>query len=270
MIKKKIKLYYKILVQSFFKILYGTVLLTRNIDNLIKKEKIESTKFKSFKNKHYNLYKVKNARIYTDNNQNVAIIKKNFILPFVSFQQVKGNLRKPAYNSVIKIGTPSFLKRIKGRVFNLCQGGSGNNYFHFLFDIITKLKIYQEKFSLNEIDYFYVPGVKTWQKKILSLFEIYEDRLIDSSNYRHLKGTEIIAVDHPWYKKGFVQQEIQNLPEWIIFFLRDKFLKLKKKFKVSKKIFIDRSDSVYSHCKLINNQKVIEYLETKGFKSYQY
>ena len=101
------------------------------------------------------------------------------------------------------------------------------------------------------------------------MFEINEDRLIDSNNFRHIKGSEIIAIDHPWYKKGFVQQEIKNLPEWSIFFLREKFLKYRKEFNAPKKIFIDRSDSLYNRCKLINNQKVINFLETKGFKSYQ-
>ena len=33
-----------------------------------------------------------------------------------------------------------------------------------------------------------------------------------------------------------------------------------------KKIFIDRSDSSQKHCKLINNQEVISFLESKKFK----
>jgi len=49
MIKKKIKLYYKTLVQLFFKLLYGNILLNKNVDNLIEIEKIENEKFKSFK-----------------------------------------------------------------------------------------------------------------------------------------------------------------------------------------------------------------------------
>ena len=91
MIKKKIKLYYKNLVQLFFKRLYGNVLVPKNVHNLIKKEKIRNNKYKSFSNKYYNIYRIKDARIYTDNNENVAIIKNNFILPQISFQQVKGN-----------------------------------------------------------------------------------------------------------------------------------------------------------------------------------
>ena len=112
MIKKKIKLYYKNLVQLFFKCIYGNVLLPKNVDNLIKKEKIRNIKYKSPKNKYYNIYRIQNARIYTDNNENVAIIKDNLILPHISFQQINGNLKESKFNSVVKIGTPSFLKKI--------------------------------------------------------------------------------------------------------------------------------------------------------------
>ena len=50
------------------------------------------------------------------------------------------------------------------------------------------------------------------------------------------------------------------------FFLRKEVFRFKKKFNASKKIFIDRTDSVFKHCKLINNQEVIEYLEKKDLK----
>ena len=75
----------------------------------------------------------------------------NLILPQISFQQVKGNLKESRFNSVVKIGTPSFLKKIKGKVFNLCQGGSGNNYFHFIFDIIPKIHLLIYKKKLKEV-----------------------------------------------------------------------------------------------------------------------
>ena len=86
----------------------------------------------------------------------------------------------------------------------------------------------ETKYSLNEIDYFYVPGKFDWQK-ILSILEIKENQLIDSRKYRHITADRIIALDHPWYKKGKVQDEILNMPDWIIFYLRDKFLKFSKK-----------------------------------------
>ena len=262
-LQKKFKSFFQIL----FKILYGKIIIPNDLNN-INLKKINVSKIsinKKIYNLDNNIYKVPNGRIFTDLEENVAIIKDNFIIPKISYQQVNGELKDINYNAVINKGTNRIQRTINGKIFCLAQGGSGNNYFHFLFDIVTKLKIYQQTSSLSEVDYFYVPGVSAWQKKILSLFEINEDRLIDSNKFRHIKSSEIIAIDHPWYKKGFVQQEIINLPEWSIFFLRESFLKFKKKFNASKKIFIDRSDSLYNHCKLINNQEVINFLEMKGF-----
>ena len=106
-------------------------------------------------------------------------------------------------------------------------------------------------------------------KKILSLFDIGSHKLINSQKYRHLKAKSVIAVEHPWYQKGYVQQELYNLPEWIIFFLREKFLGYANKFKCSDKIFIDRTESVFHHCKLINNKEIMDHLSKKGFQCYQ-
>ena len=136
MIRNKLKLYYKASIQIFFKYIYGKVLISNTRVKLIKKEKINVSSLKTYNGKNYYFYKIKNARIYTDNNENVAVIKNNFILPFVSFQQTNGNLKKIKYNSVLRIGTPSFVRKIKGKVFNLCQGDSGNNFFHFLFILL--------------------------------------------------------------------------------------------------------------------------------------
>ncbi len=154
MIKKMLKIYYKILSQSFFKFLYGKVLISKSTSNLIKKIKISNSIFKTYNNQFYYLYIIKDARIFTDNNENVAIIKNNILISNVSFQQINGRLRKAKYNSVLQKGTTSIVKKIEGRVFNLCQGGSGNNYFHFLFDIVAKIHLIKAKIDLREIDFF--------------------------------------------------------------------------------------------------------------------
>ncbi len=268
------KILQKIFKKSFhliFKVFYGKINISRDLKT-INFEKIEVKNLKIDKknfNLNNNIYIIPEGRIFTDLNEHVAVIKDNLIIPEISFQQIKNELKNVEHNRVIQKGTNRLQKKFDGRVFSLVQGGSGNNYFHFLFDIVTKLKIYEERFSLSDIDYFYVPGINSWQKQILSLFKIDEKKLIDSNKYRHIKAREIIAIDHPWYKSGYIQKEIKKLPEWSILFLREKFLDLRKKFQTSKKIFIDRTDSLYKHCKLINNQEVIEFLEKKGFKSYQ-
>jgi len=268
MIKKKLKLYYKFLIQNLFLLIYGKILIPRSTKNFIEKTKINKSFFRTYKNKSYYLYKIKNARIYTDNNQNSAIIKNNSILPYVSFQQVDGKLKSIKYNSVIKKGTPSFIKKIKGKVFNLSQGASGNNYFHFLFDIIPKIYLLNSKININEIDYFYISDPKIWQINILKILGVNKDQLLSSKKNNHIYADEVYAVDHPWYNSGYVHSEVKKIPQWIIYKHRKNFLKKSKK-NFSKKIFLDRSQSQYNHCQIHNLSEINTLITKKKFKSYK-
>jgi len=266
MLKKKIKLYYKIFVRLLFLFLYGKVLLPVN-NNHVKKIKINNPSFRKFNNKKYKIYIIDNGRIYTDNNENVAIIKNNAILPNVSFQQVYGRLRSFKHNCVLLKGTPSFLKKINGKVFNLCQGASGNNYFHFLFDIIPKIYLLNSKINLNTIDYFYISEPKEWQIKILKTLGINREKLLSSRKYNHIIANKIYVVDHPWYESGYIHNNVQNIPRWIILKNREVFLNKTNKSFTKKKIFLDRSKSAFNHCQINNLKSFIRFINKKNFKS---
>ena len=56
------------------------------------------------------------------------------------------------------------------------------------------------------------------------------------------------------------------MPEWIVYYLRNKFLRIQKPQSGFEKIYIDRSDSNLNHCKLINNSEIKKYLKSKSFK----
>ena len=266
MIKKKLKLYYKFLIELFFSFLYGKIILPKTTKNLVKKIEINNSFFKSFKNKKYQMYIIKDARIYTDNNENLAIIKDNLILPHISFQQVFGILRSSKYNCTLVKGTPSFIKKINGKVFNLCQGASGNNYFHFMFDIIPKIFLLNSKISLKKIDYFYIANPKEWQIKILKNLGITEDKLLSSKKYNHIIADEIYSVDHPWYIRGHIHNSVKEIPKWIVLKNREIFLKKNRK-NTKKRIFLDRSNSSYNHCQISNPNFVNEFIVKNKFKS---
>ena len=62
--------------------------------------------------------------------------------------------------------------------------------------------------------------------------------------------------------------EIQNLPNWILNYLRQKFLKIKYTKKFPDKFYIDRRDAKSNHShlrKIINEKEVKEFLVTKGY-----
>ena len=265
MIKKKIKLYYKNFVSKTFEKIHGKVLLKKDTPNLLNIFQVNDPFFKSYENKKYNIYKIKNGRIFTDNHESVAVIKNNILIPKLSFQQINGKLQHAKYNSVIRKGTPSLLKKISGTVLNLAQGASGNNYFHFFFDIIPKIYLIKKKIR-NNIDFYYVSAPKKWQIKIFKILGITESKLINSSINKHIFADQIICLDHPWYHKGFIQNQVKRLPKWVILINRKIFLKKALKFKCAKKIFLDRSGSRFNHCQISNQKTVNKWVKKNDLK----
>ena len=267
MIKKKIQLFYKFIIQKVFKTLYGEIKIDTNVNKLFEKFHIEQISNDRHSEKKYYYYVVKNCRIYTDLNENVATIKDNIIIPDLSFQQINSKLESAKYNSVMSKGTPYIKKKLNGTVLSLLQGSSGENYFHFMFDIIPRILIFKSKNNLSEIDYFLLNKKIDWQIDILKLIGINPKKIIQAKYYRHLTAKKIICVSHPWYYEGYMQNETKNLPIWIVKELRKNFLIKENDLDYNNlKLFIDRSDSKYSHCKIINNDDVIKFLKKEKFE----
>ena len=216
-LRKKLQLIYKLLISQIFKLIYGRIILSDKIQDNVKFKEINKAEHK------YKFVEVINGRIFTDYIENVAIICKNQIINHVSYQQINGELKEPSFNVVIKKGTPKFKKKINGKVFSLVQGASGNNYFHWMFDILPRLIILEKIYPLSAIDYFYCPEIKPWQLQTLSIFKIKENKIINSNYYRHILADKVLAVSHPWYHKGRILNEAKNLPKWIIDEISSKF-----------------------------------------------
>jgi len=269
-IKLILKKIYRIIVFSYFKILYGKIEFKNDFRGNIKKIYSKNENFKKDTKKEYCISILENGRICTDSVEQVAYILNNKILDNISYTQINGRLRSSKKNFVIKKGTPYFLRKFNGTVLSLVQGASGDkNYFHWLFDILPKIIITQSSINLNKIDYFYMPELQEFQRRTLSLLGIKNFKIINSKKIKHLKATKIIVPDHPWYYKGTIFKESNSIPGWIVKWLRKSFLKFKVKNTKSIKIFIDRSESEYSHCKLINNEEIKKALSKKGFKILQ-
>jgi capsular polysaccharide biosynthesis protein len=265
-VRKLLQLIFKKLIQIYFKIIYGKIIYNKK-KNIGIVKKISKDNY--FSKKKYHTYQIKNGRIYTDYVENVAIINNNYLFGKTSFQQVNGRLLTPNFNSVLKKGTPRVKKKIKGLVLNLAQGASSVNYFHWLFDMLPKIFICSKNYEIKKIDYFYLCEPQKFQIQLLNFFKIKKNKIINSKLYRHIQANQIITVEHPWYNKGYFFKEFNNFPKWIITWLRNNFLKKRKKFYASKKIFIDRSDSKNNHAQIINKNEVINFLKKQDFKVYK-
>ena len=266
-IKKKIlnllnNIGYKI---GFF--IYGKITESIEIKNTEAVKVLESNFDKNY---IYKIYKIKNCRIYTDTVTDTAFIIDNKIINGPSFQQRTGKNVDVLENIVIEKGTPKVKKKIKGSVFSLLTGGGGNaNYWHWLFDVLPRLKIIENQINQEDIDYFLFPDLsERFQKESLESLNISKKKLISSKEFRHIDTDLAITVDHPYVIKNQPTQEIQNIPIWILNDLREKFLTKKSFIKLPSKIYIDRSDSKSNHShlrKIINEKEIKDSLRKKGF-----
>ena len=152
----------------------------------------------------------------------------------------------------------------------LIQDASENNFSHWLLDILPRLKIFEENYSIKEIDYFLLPELKySFHHETLEILNIPFNKILSDKQNRHIEADILFVTDHPWYKKGFLHDEMVNIPEWIVKWISNSFINHGKQFNCNEKIFIDRSESSFSHCQFINNTEIINFLENEGFTSYK-
>ena len=256
--KKFLQKFFKKTFQNFFKLIYGKIELKVDLNELknINKKKILKIKPDLQSSRDYYIYKISNGRVYTDNVENVAVISENYLLNKISYQQILGELKDASENVVLYKGTPRFKKKYNGRVLSLLQGASGNNYSHWVLEMLPKIRMYSEHYSLDDLNYVYVPKINSFQKETLSALGINENQLIDSENFRHIQANELFVVDHPYYYQGTILEQNKYLPKWTIEWLRETYLDYQKKFDANKKVFIDRGDSKYKHNQIINKVDV--------------
>jgi hypothetical protein len=254
------KIYKKIIIFFFYSI-YGKVRFNKNTSQNYYNKKIK------INNISYSIFKISDCRIYTDQVSNVAYIKDNFILTGPSIQFRHGVIKESSENVVLKSATTRFIRNIDGKILSILSGGAGtHNYWHWLFDVIPRILLFEKFYSLNEINKILVPSIKKkFQYQTLNILGIKIKQCIDAMVYRHIKVKELYATTHP-------NPSQKKVPYWIILLLKKKFLKnkfLKKNFNKFKKIYIDRSDSdsnVKDFRKIVNENLVKVFLIFKGFK----
>ena len=259
------KFFYRIILKEIFDIIYGKIKKFKNENN---KENLKKNNLK-FHNKIYKFFEIKKGRIFTDCNTNVAYITKNNQLTNFSFQQNRDRLSSIKHNFVLKYGTPKIKKKVNGNVLSLVQGASGNNYWHWLFDLLPKVEILSVNKKINLFDYYYVPKLNRYIVDSLKIYGIKERQLINSQKFKHLEANKIFFLENIYLKKGNFQKQFEKIPKVIVRTIRNRFLGYRNKKFYYKKVFIDRSDSKFSHYQFFNNEVIIKKLKKKKFGIYK-
>ena len=111
--------------------------------------------------------------------------------------------------------------------------------------------------------------MKNFQNETLDLLNIPIDKRLSSEKYRHIMSKELIVTDHPVVVSGNSSLDIQNIPEWIMTWLKNKFVN-KKLLKNKKKFYIERDLQTSKKIpeRAISNEKEVKsFLQNNGFTS---
>ncbi len=225
----------------------------------------------TFGNNSYNVYTISSSRIYTDTINFCGVLQNNELLDGPSYQIINNNFLDIKKNIILKIGTPRLKKILKGPIFVLLTGGGGNsNYFHWLFDVLPRLKLIEKSIKENKIKYFLFPSLhEEFQQKTIKILKIPKPKCLSSRQFRHIESNKIIMTSHPYVFSKNSKNDSQKIPKWISLWLKEKFLPYKSKKKFFKKIFIDRkfSESAHQGRSITNKEEVTSLLKKEGFKS---
>ena len=260
LIKIFFKKTYKKIVEYFFIVLYGRIYLFDVHDkNFLNKKEIVINKVT------YSVFKIIHGRLYTDQVSNVAYINNKNIISGPSIQFKDNILSDVSNNVVLKSGTKRFVKKIKGKVLSILTGGGGNNnYWHWLFDALPRIFLYEKFYTLKKLDKILVPNLREkFQVETLFNLSIKNKRIIVANDHRHIAAKELYATSHPNISN------LERVPLWIITSLRERFIKKKIQIKKFDKIYIDRSDSksnVKNFRKIINEKEIVNFLISKEFR----
>lgn len=267
MFTKKIKLIKKFIVSRIFIIFYG------EINKIISSKDFKKARFKK---KNYKIYTINKGRVFSDTVNDTAYISKNILIKDPSYQ-FRLNQKYQVFNDhikkniVLKYGTPKIKKKIKKTVVSLLSGGAAkSNYWHWMFDTLPRIGIL-EKGKVLQKDFFYLaPSLKMkYQLETLLALGFQKKYLLDGEKNKHLQAKKIIATDHPIIFKNNPSISINNIPLWVINWLRKKYLnQIKiKNFISYKKIYIERRGGINFHNrKIINNEDVKRIILDEGFK----
>lgn len=257
---------FKRIYKSF---IYFLISFIYPLPNKIRKPKKDEFFLKKINKFSYKIFKIKNARLYTDTVHTFGVIKNQYLIDGPSYQFIDNNLSDIKKNKILRIGTPRKLFYLNGKILSLLSGGgANNNYFHWLYDVLPRLHLLKNIQDLNKIDYFLFPNLDlSFQKQTLNLLNIDKRKCLSSINYRHIFANEIFSSSHPYVLNFNSRHGSQNIPNWINLWLKKNFLKFSSDKHIYNKIYIDRKiKNNLDERRILNNDEIKNYLIKKGFK----
>ena len=153
---------------------------------------------------------------------------------------------------------------ISGSVANLSLSGLEDNYYHFLVELSARIHMMQAKRITP--DHFIISKSKTFQKDFSSLLGIPPEKVLTLQQDTVIQADQLIVTslinNYEVIKfRGFTHYQKKHLPLWT----DNIYQKVRAKKRGTKKVYISRKLAKYR--KILNEDRLVEILEAKGFES---
>ncbi|MEY3870603.1 MAG: hypothetical protein RLZZ338_4497 [Cyanobacteriota bacterium] len=164
---------------------------------------------------------------------------------------------------VISSSQLSPVKIIDGDVAVLSVRWGGTVYFHWLFDVISRLDLLEKSgINLEKIDYFLINRYQqSYEKEIISILGIPPAKIMESCHYPHIQAKRVIVPSVPPRGQSMITS-------WGCQFLKQKLCKLNQdtpRKSTQTRLYLGRQNASYRV--VLNEEEVIQFLEKRGFYS---
>jgi len=214
----------------------------------------------------YKAFRVPKARLQTDCDRYVAVTVQNELLAGPSFQWLGFNKPELAPEQSQAFGwgrIGSEPRRVRGTILSLLTGWPGNeNYYHWLTAVLPRIYLVEKAGLLTNVDFYLIPDdVFRFQVETLDLLGIPREARISSRETPHVMADAVIATTHP-------RPDVEDVPAWIVEWIRDAFLKKSSDQGYSRFVYIGRADACRR--RLLNEDECFsKVLQPLGFEAYQ-
>jgi len=143
-----------------------------------------------------------------------------------------------------------------GTVGLLASRGDGN-YYHFLHDVVPRLALLDRCPEAGKPDVWYVPRRTRFQRELLELLDLPENRLVDAGAVPHLRAERLLVPTLPDLDL--------NHPAWATQYLRDRLLPAGARPIAGRRIYVTRGAAPHTRI-LLDEAEVLASLDRFGFE----
>jgi capsular polysaccharide biosynthesis protein len=162
----------------------------------------------------------------------------------------------PRQNPVFSNPFPGQPVDVPGRIGLLASRGDVN-YYHFLMDVLPRLGVLEQAPGIAPPERWYVPARTRFQRELLDLVGITEDKRIDSDEYPHVRA-ECLVVP------GLPSVVGEKNPPWVVEYLRRRLMGGIVPSAERRPVYVTRTAGTNNRA-VVNEPALIELLQGRGF-----